>query len=151
MKSLAIVIGAAFLTPTVAWAPAAWGHGGSLDINGCHYDTKKGTYHCHQGPNKGRSFKSEADMYAGQRGTGIDRPDKMSTKEERRDDPGKTVDKGESRLDKDRNAKSDNGKTHAKDEAKTHAKDETKAHAKKSDKRRVWKKDDEKKRKTAER
>jgi len=36
-------------------------HGGGLDKNGCHNNKKDGTYHCHQGPLKGRSFASKAE------------------------------------------------------------------------------------------
>jgi hypothetical protein len=39
--------------------PAA--HGGGLDKNGCHDDTAKREYHCHQGPLAGRVFKSQAE------------------------------------------------------------------------------------------
>ena len=42
----------------------AWGHGGGLDKYGCHHDTKKGDYHCHQGSLKGRAFKSQDTMLA---------------------------------------------------------------------------------------
>ena len=59
MKTLATVAGLALLIPSLAWA-----HGGGLDARGCHNDTKKGDYHCHQGALKGRSFKSEDTMLA---------------------------------------------------------------------------------------
>lgn len=34
-------------------APAAWGHGGGLNKEGCHNDRRTGGYHCHRG--SGRS------------------------------------------------------------------------------------------------
>jgi len=40
-KSLIILVVASFLT-TIAFA-----HGGRTNSEGCHNDTKKGTYHCH--------------------------------------------------------------------------------------------------------
>ena len=33
----------------LASAPAAWGHGGGLNKEGCHNDRKNGGYHCHRG------------------------------------------------------------------------------------------------------
>jgi hypothetical protein len=59
MKTLAIAVGLAMLVPSLAWA-----HGGGLDQYGCHNDTKKGEYHCHQGKLKGRTFKSQDTMLA---------------------------------------------------------------------------------------
>ena len=57
MKWLSIGVGLAFLAPALAW-----GHGGGLDQHGCHNDTKKGDYHCHQGKLKGRTYKSQDTM-----------------------------------------------------------------------------------------
>lgn len=37
------------------------GHGGGLDKNGCHNDKKQGNYHCHRGPDAGKTFKSKAE------------------------------------------------------------------------------------------
>ena len=57
MKWLSIGVGLAFLAPALAW-----GHGGGLDQYGCHNDTKKGDYHCHQGKLKGKTYKSQDTM-----------------------------------------------------------------------------------------
>lgn len=59
MKRVAMLAAFAMLVPSLAWA-----HGGGLDQYGCHNDTKKGDYHCHQGKLKGRSFKSQDTMLA---------------------------------------------------------------------------------------
>lgn len=42
-----------------------WAHGGGLDANGCHHDRKAGGYHCHRGPQAGRSFSSKTEMQGG--------------------------------------------------------------------------------------
>ena len=57
MKSFAIALGLAVLAPALAW-----GHGGGLDRYGCHKDTTKGDYHCHQGKLEGRTYKSQDTM-----------------------------------------------------------------------------------------
>jgi hypothetical protein len=41
-------------------ASPAFAHGGGLDDRGCHTDSSRGEYHCHQGPLEGRSFESQA-------------------------------------------------------------------------------------------
>lgn len=43
-------------------------HPGGLDKNGCHHNSKTGDYHCHQGPNAGKSFASMEAMEQGGRG-----------------------------------------------------------------------------------
>ena len=45
----------------VVAAPAS-AHPGGLDKNGCHHDTKTSEYHCHKGPNAGKSAPSEEAM-----------------------------------------------------------------------------------------
>lgn len=40
----------------------AYPHGGGLDTYGCHHDRKAGGYHCHRGPNTGKSYSSKEEM-----------------------------------------------------------------------------------------
>jgi endonuclease YncB( thermonuclease family) len=37
-------------------------HSGLLDGYGCHYDSKRGEYHCHQGVHSGKRFNSRGEM-----------------------------------------------------------------------------------------
>ncbi len=48
----------------VLWPMIALGHGGGLDGYGCHYDRKRGGYHCHRGAMAGSEFSSQSDMLA---------------------------------------------------------------------------------------
>jgi len=57
MKLGAIAIGALVLTPALAV-----GHPGGLDRHGCHEDKQAGTYHCHEGKLKDRTYKSRDTM-----------------------------------------------------------------------------------------
>ena len=57
MKVFALTAAVAMLVPSLAWA-----HGGGLDQYGCHNDTKKGDYHCHEGKLKGKTYKSQDTM-----------------------------------------------------------------------------------------
>jgi len=57
LKGTAALVMAALILTT----PIAYGHGGGLDANGCHYDRKAGNYHCHRGPLAGRTFKSKEE------------------------------------------------------------------------------------------
>jgi len=34
-------------------------HGGGLDKNGCHRNNKEGNYHCHRGPDAGKTYTSK--------------------------------------------------------------------------------------------
>jgi len=45
LKRWAIVAGA---VSALGFASYAIGHSGGLDRNGCHHDTKDGSYHCHR-------------------------------------------------------------------------------------------------------
>lgn len=38
-----------------------YAHGGGLDGLGCHYDRRRGGYHCHRGPLAGQSFASKEE------------------------------------------------------------------------------------------
>jgi hypothetical protein len=49
---------------TVAVPALALGHGGGVDQYGCHTDSAKSEYHCHQGKLKGRTYKSQDTMLA---------------------------------------------------------------------------------------
>ena len=54
MKLLTLTAGLVVLAPSLALA-----HGAAVDKYGCHKDTKKGDYHCHEGSLKGRSYQSQ--------------------------------------------------------------------------------------------
>jgi hypothetical protein len=41
---------------------SALAHGGGLDSDGCHYDRKRGGYHCHRGEFAGQDFASRSEM-----------------------------------------------------------------------------------------
>lgn len=53
-----LLFGASMFVLTVH-ATAVYGHGGGLDKNGCHRNNKEGNYHCHRGPDTGKSFPSK--------------------------------------------------------------------------------------------
>lgn len=36
------------LTLFLSYATSVYAHGGGLNAEGCHWDRKKGTYHCHR-------------------------------------------------------------------------------------------------------
>ena len=40
------------------------GHGGGLDLLGCHHDRRRDDYHCHQGQLAGQSFGSREEALA---------------------------------------------------------------------------------------
>ena len=48
---------AIFALSTVAYA-----HPGGRDAYGGHYDKEKGTYHVHEGPLEGRTYKNQENM-----------------------------------------------------------------------------------------
>ena len=50
------VLGCLFF-PTHSFA-----HGGGLDAYGCHYNRKRGGYHCHKGALAGMSFPGQKEM-----------------------------------------------------------------------------------------
>ena len=56
ITAIAIQVSVPLLAPVSSFA-----HGGGLDSLGCHYDRKRGGYHCHRGPLAGRSFNSRAE------------------------------------------------------------------------------------------
>ena len=57
MKVFALTAAVAMLVPSLVWA-----HSGGLDQYGCHNDSKKSDYHCHEGKLKGRTYKSQDTM-----------------------------------------------------------------------------------------
>jgi len=48
--------------PLVLGVTLAIGHGGGVDVYGCHHDYRRGNYHCHTGPLAGQAFASKDDM-----------------------------------------------------------------------------------------
>ncbi len=52
----------AFLS--LAFGSDVFAHGGRLDGLGCHYNKKKGGYHCHRGVLAGQEFSSKAEVLA---------------------------------------------------------------------------------------
>ena len=57
MKKLILAALAIFALATVADA-----HPGGRDAYGGHYDKEKGTYHVHEGPLEGRTYKNQENM-----------------------------------------------------------------------------------------
>jgi len=53
MLVLSLLLSIAFSQPT-------YSHGGGLDGYGCHRNNKEGNYHCHRGPDAGKTFPSKA-------------------------------------------------------------------------------------------
>jgi hypothetical protein len=53
---------------SVALGGIAMAHSGIVDGYGCHRGTDKVSYHCHQGPFAGRTFKSKEDFLRELRG-----------------------------------------------------------------------------------
>jgi hypothetical protein len=51
---------------------AAGAHGGGLDANGCHHDSRTGMYECHQGVHAGQVFASREEMEKGMPGRSAD-------------------------------------------------------------------------------
>lgn len=47
---------------SVLGVPAAYGHTGALDSEGCHPNVAHGSYHCHTGPMAGRQYSSKQEM-----------------------------------------------------------------------------------------
>jgi hypothetical protein len=66
MRVRMALLGAAALV--LVTGAVAWAHPGGLDANGCHNDRKSGGYHCHKGPNAGKSFSSKQEMLQGSGG-----------------------------------------------------------------------------------
>lgn len=59
MKNYQMRSPATIIPLTVIAAFLLSAHGGGLDRYGCHYDRKRGGYHCHRGPMSGQSFMSK--------------------------------------------------------------------------------------------
>ena len=57
MKKLILAVPAVMLLSSVALA-----HPGGRDAYGGHYDKDKGTYHVHEGPLEGRTYKNQENM-----------------------------------------------------------------------------------------
>ena len=58
-----------FAVIVLAAANSASAHTGLLDGYGCHRGKDKTTYHCHEGPYAGRTFKSKEEFLRQLRGT----------------------------------------------------------------------------------
>ena len=50
------------LAITFAFASIAFAHPGKRDAYGGHYDSTKGSYHVHEGPLEGRTYKNQENM-----------------------------------------------------------------------------------------
>ena len=57
MKLILAMLAIFVLSTTVALA-----HPGGRDAYGGHYDKEKGTYHVHEGPLEGRTYKNQENM-----------------------------------------------------------------------------------------
>ena len=52
------VVVAIFLIGLIGASANSWAHGGRLNSEGCHNDTKAGTYHCHRSSTKANASNS---------------------------------------------------------------------------------------------
>ena len=67
-----IVLGFAVTGCLIGLPLVAGAHGGGLDANGCHQNSKTGMYECHKGVHEGQVFASRADMEKGMPGRPAD-------------------------------------------------------------------------------
>jgi len=56
------VLVAIFLIGLISASTNSWAHGGRLNSEGCHNDTKAGTYHCHRSSTKSKTSNSNASV-----------------------------------------------------------------------------------------
>ena len=57
------VLVAIFLIGLIGASTNSWAHGGRLNSEGCHNDTKAGTYHCHRSNTKSENKSAAFDSY----------------------------------------------------------------------------------------
>lgn len=97
-------------------ASSAWAHGGKLDTNGCHNDTKTHQYHCHKGPHAGQTFSSKEAMLKGEAGGPLASNSKKATEQTEKAHTATTLNKkpktakAETSTDKKADAASTDGK-----------------------------------------